>query len=664
MTRFKINTLHPIRSLTTPKAALAGAVVLLILVGVVFLVSNPFWPSALNLVPDDARVSDRFKAHLQTGLWWATLANTIVLVIGLATVRWWLNPSPRIPAGYLSRFDPPSLIGRNFLISALIAAVVLGAWMRIPRMDVSLYFDELHTMRVYTVGKQQQEENNTLRFRPAKWTETLWLNRESNNHTFYSILSRLSLDMWKKMGLREEGRMSEVAARLPPLIAGLATIFLIGWFLHRLGFPIAGILAAFILALHPWHIRYSTDARGYAICLFFVTLLFLFLLRALRSGKWHDWLAYGACQFAALYSYLGSLYVPVAVNAVTFLTLAILNAKRSDYPAKEQAIRLVVACIASAVIFIQLATPNLIQMAEFIQREYVNKAPNVTFLREFWAYLTTGMPWTNANPQNPIHVAVNTSALPIVLFCTLVAPLAVLAGAIRLSTNLRLGFIFALALLLPAPVGFLHAKIGESYLHIWYLIFALPATVMLLSLGFTGLGKKFLSRKKPPPALAAVCLLLASCLLTFAWLTHSQRNAIRHNGKEPLKLVVKEIYGDIDPFSHKANEIITAGVWSSAGAYDPRLLHVYEPEHFFNVMMRSLEENRPLFYTHGHDQIARKRNPVVFTFIDNPRLFRPIKKFWGLEEAQFNHYLLEFVGDRAAVQEMKNNPVAAPNASP
>ncbi|MEM7145537.1 MAG: glycosyltransferase family 39 protein [Verrucomicrobiota bacterium] len=652
------------RSLATPKGALALVTLLLILTGAIFLLSNLSWPGALDLVPKDAKVSDRFQAHVQTGLWWATLANITLLALGLATARWWLQPSPTIPDGYLRRTDPPPVIGRKFLILTLLAAVILGAWMRIPRMDVSLYFDELHTMRVYTVGKHHQEEDNVLRFRPAKWEETFWLNRESNNHTFYSIASRLSLDLWKKLGLRQEGRMSETAARLPPLIAGLATIFLIGWFLHRLGFPIAGILAAFILALHPWHVRYSADARGYGMCLFFVTLMLLFLLRALRSGKWRDWSAYGACQFAALYSYSGSLYVPVAVNAVTFLALVILIFKRSNYPAKEQAIRLVVACIASAILFIQLATPNLIQMAEFIQRDYVSKAPRLGLLRELWAYLSSGMPWTNVNTKNPLHVAVDTSAWPAFIFTVLVAPLATLAGALRLSTNIKLGFIFTLALILPAPIGFLHAKLGGSYLHIWYLIFALPATVILLSLGLTWFGKFILRQSTSKPSIAPACLLAAAALALFAWLTHQQRESIRHNGKEPLKLVVNKIYGDIDPFSPEANDIITAGVWSSAGAYDPWLLHVYEPEHFYDVMNRSLDEGRPLYYTHGHDHLVRSRNPVVFTFIDNPKLFRPVEKFWGLEESQFNHYLLEFVGDRAAVEEMKNNPVAAPESKP
>jgi hypothetical protein len=187
--------------------------------------------------------------------------------------------------------------------------------------------------------------------------------------------------------------------------------------------------------------------------------------------------------------------------------------------------------------------------------------------------------------------------------------------------------------------------------------------VILMSLGLTFFGD-LMTRAAGNYRTGAACLLAGAYLALFAWITHDQRQIIRHHGKEPGKELVQSIYGDIDPFSPEADEIITAGVWSDAAIYDPWLLHVFEKEDFYAVMERSLNEDRPLFYTHGHEKTARNDVPDVFTFLDNPKLFRHIKKFWGLEEKQFNHHLLEFIGDRAALEEAKNNPVASPAPQP
>lgn len=650
-------------SISRPFASLRGFftlfTVVLIAAGTFFLVNTASsWPASLSNLEPDASGSDRFNAHIQTGLWRATLLTVSVLLGGVVTAKWWLRPQPVIPPRWLERASSPSLVSQKFLVFALLAAVILGASLRLPRMDVGVYFDEMHSLRHYSVGRHDQKGNHVLKFRKAKWKDTLWLDRESNNHVMYSIVSRLSLDLWKTLGLRQEGRYSEVAARLPSLIAGLTTIFLVGWLLYRLGFPTAGILAAFILALHPWHLRYSAEARGYAMCLFFSTLMILFLVRALRSGRWRDWMGYAFCQFATLYCYAGSAYIPLAVNAAALTGLGFLAFRKSSYPAKDQALRLVVASVASATAIIQLMAPCLIQLAEFMQRPHHDRPPRPGWLIDFWAYLTSGMPWTESDPTNPIHFAISTGGAALTLFVALICPLAAIAGAIRLSLGMRLGLIIALAFILPAPIGYLHSFVSGNHLHIWYLIFALPGTVILLGLGLTYFGS-FLAGAFGKYRTSAAFILGTVYLALFAWLTQDQRKVYQQHAKEPLKEVIHTIYRDIDPYSPEADEVITAGVWSDAVIYDPWILHVFRPKDFFAVMERSLDENRPFYYTYGHSRTARHDVPDAFVLIDNPKLFRPINKFWGLEERQFNHYLLEFVGDRAAVEEAKNNPVAS-----
>src|SRR3546814_7784434 len=68
-------------------------------------------------------------------------------------------------------------------------------------------------------------------------------------------------------------------------------------------FPSAGVVAAFLSALHPWHIRYASEARAYAFVLCLIPLVIYFFLRALEKGLWRWWAAFGTAEFFLMYSY-------------------------------------------------------------------------------------------------------------------------------------------------------------------------------------------------------------------------------------------------------------------------------------------------------------------------------------------------------------------------
>ena len=65
------------------------------------------------------------------------------------------------------------------------------------------------------------------------------------------------------------GRINEFVLRLPGFATSLAAVALLGILMRLWGFPWTGLLAAFLLAMHPWHVRYGIEARGYT----FVVLL-------------------------------------------------------------------------------------------------------------------------------------------------------------------------------------------------------------------------------------------------------------------------------------------------------------------------------------------------------------------------------------------------------
>ena len=96
----------------------------------------------------------------------------------------------------------------------------------------------------------------------------------------------------------------EISLRLPAALAGVLTVPLLAAYGRALGRPRAGLWAAFLLALLPFHVRYSQEARHYALLLLFSLLASYFLYRAMagRPGgrRRFDWLAFGAATVVNL----------------------------------------------------------------------------------------------------------------------------------------------------------------------------------------------------------------------------------------------------------------------------------------------------------------------------------------------------------------------------
>ena len=96
-------------------------------------------------------------------------------------------------------------------------------------MDFSLYNDEAYNFTRYTHGQfKWNEEAGENLFKKASWQKTLWGNQFGNNGQLYSIFSRICHDIWQKKSDAVDGEVSEVALRIPSLIAGVASIAMIG----------------------------------------------------------------------------------------------------------------------------------------------------------------------------------------------------------------------------------------------------------------------------------------------------------------------------------------------------------------------------------------------------------------------------------------------------
>jgi hypothetical protein len=180
------------------------------------------------------------KEYAVMGTWWGAVADGGLLVVLLASAKWWVPKGTSTVKGQQSteaesdrktengKRKTPVLSWAARVI--LLGILILAAWLRAPRLDHSLWNDEEYTLRKFAHGGWEGGSDGG--FVPVSWTETLFENRNGNNHLLNSLVTRESLALWRAFTHAPADAFSETALRMPAFIAGLLTIamiFLLGW---------------------------------------------------------------------------------------------------------------------------------------------------------------------------------------------------------------------------------------------------------------------------------------------------------------------------------------------------------------------------------------------------------------------------------------------------
>lgn len=124
------------------------------------------------------------------------------------------------------------------------------------------------------------------------------------------------LTIWPLTRIQE----SELMLRLPAALAGVLTVPLFGVLLGRLMERRAARLGALLLAISPFHIWYSQEARGYSFLLFFVILLAICYLEMVRQGPGPGRaLAMALAGLGAVLSNMSGLFLLLAMGLTVLL---------------------------------------------------------------------------------------------------------------------------------------------------------------------------------------------------------------------------------------------------------------------------------------------------------------------------------------------------------
>ncbi len=180
---------------------------------------------------------------------------------------------------------------------ALAAIVIAGAWLRLTGLSrQSLWFDE-----VDVVVRAQRPFDQVLRTFVAA----------GENGPLYNVM----LAVWVRLA-----GISEIAVRFPSAVAGIVTIPLLYLLARRVAGSRAGLLAAGLLAISPYHLWYSQEAKMYTIVVLLAVLSSLFLVEALARNRAAWWLAYVVATSLMFYTHVATVLVFVAQSGYVLLT--------------------------------------------------------------------------------------------------------------------------------------------------------------------------------------------------------------------------------------------------------------------------------------------------------------------------------------------------------
>ena len=190
----------------------------------------------------------------------------------------------------------------------------------------------------------------------------------------HPVLYYFFLHSWMRIG------QSPVIVRFPSVVFGLLSICLVFLIGRELFDTKAGVLAALLAAISPFHIWYSQEARMYSLlCLLSLLSIYLFV-KAYKKGRWLYWIGFGLSTGLSLYAHNLAFLIPLALD------LFVLLRRRWDL-----LLRLFVAHLVTLLLFLPWLVLVPGQFAKIQQAYWVPK-PGLTELVRTVIVFTFSLP--------------------------------------------------------------------------------------------------------------------------------------------------------------------------------------------------------------------------------------------------------------------------------
>ena len=560
------------------------------------------------------------------GLWFGFAGSA---GIGIFLLAFWKLWNRRL-GGPKSRRHPQSeFLGATTFWLLLVAAVALGGVVRWNLAQRSLWWDEIWVVKHASLGYQKENPDGSFRFIGRDWNDALWSYRKPTNHPPVSIASKISQSVWRNSNDAAPHEFSEFAVRLPTLLAGLVSIAAIALLLRRWGFSIGAIAAAFVLAMHPWHIRYGTEARAYSFVVLWTILGCIWLTLAISDerGRWRYWMLFGLNQLLLTWSLPNGFWYAGGLTAAAFLV--ILRQWASPADRFTATARLVVVNALAAMAFLPLYMPNVLQALRWGP---INDHALLTWSRFVDALSQLGFGMGIASAPGPEaegipSLGAELADFPVVGWAVvLLVVIALVAGAIRLVRNRPGAAIIFAGIVLAAALSLALVYLTGQHFYHRYIIFLIVPFAACFGIGLTGLangvgGRRFVG--------VAVALAVLGCYL---FITRNQRSLLNSRPYAPFANLAEHL--ELREREAGALRVIGYGLGG-------RMLQVYYPETRFAKNRQALADELadaegaglPVVVVLGYEQVNRGAPEYGdgFEILDEAGAFHEARAFPGID---------------------------------
>ncbi len=585
----------------------------------------------------------KLKDLISFGIWWACLVNIFISLGLLAAMRLWLRPVdghflPAIPekakTGWLA-------VNRYPFWVLLIVIIAITALQRAPRLEHSLWNDEEYQLRRYTWGEPAEPRADNLMADPTDWDEVIFLNRV-NNHIPFSILGRLSLDIWRATGGDERSPLhfSEAAFRMPSYLGGLLAIVPLILLPALAGLPRTALIGGAVIAWHPWVLRWTVEGRGYALMMLFILLALLSLLFAVRTGRWRWWLAFAACQFLYVLSFPGAVYVAIASNLFLgfYLLIHYKAWKWHESPEfwKGQAPRWVVANVISAGVFLLIYAPSIPQTEVYLAtHEVARREMQLSWFQDVLAHVLIGTMWRTDSVPFDLVSRVGGDAQVYAILAGL-SVLIVIGSTVLLKRSALIGGLI-LSVLLAAVIAFEHNATHGHWLYSWYLLYTVVPWWLCVFAAFEW-GSVFAQREKADSTRAQTIftfsIMMIFAAMAIALYAESARYQMFHN-RQPLSAA-----SIVPSNAYAASLGISAEQFAS---YDPDIKSIKSMEEWEDLATKAETEGALLFLVVCGGPTNDPGDWRIFEQIRSRYLLIPKDTQPGLE-SMFDVQVFEYAG--------------------
>jgi len=570
---------------------------------------------------DDAALGVRYAAWI----------NLVALGALLVTSQWWMRPfCAALPETTLT----VSPARPKWFWRALFVAAVACLWVRLPMASKSLWWDEAWVMTQASHGKWRPDTKkpDQYKFTAHDWKRCAFYWQKPTNHAPMSLAQKASLNTWRKLTGAKREEFSDLAARVPALLASCAAVVMLAGLLRSWGRPGVGVAAAFALALHPWAVRYGVDARAYALVIpLCISAMWAATLVIGGGGRrlW-PWVWFGLTEFVWLWAYPTDVVIVALLNLVM---LGLLARHQPDARDRWTAVwRLAVMNVFAALCFFQMFLPNLMQAKRWAGNETVAQPLSEALLHSTFSQMFLGVEygWLPA-PESVGLVSSLVAVPPFGMSYGVLLPLALLLLLVAVfnrrqySVPLSLTFRLLLAApLLGAVLFTLSTVVLGSYYYPRFIIASLPCVIVVVCLVLAGRWKQPWGRK--PHWVAAVLVVLA---IAPFWLAQNKVFATRPYA--PLHDVAAFVQMDAAQ-QPKPPLIFCYGLGREVfPLYEPRCLSVASAAEVDRLVQQARAEQRPLYAIYGYTVFNRQMIPDGFALLDDKSLFAEAAAFPAID---------------------------------